>query len=474
MKTSRRTFIKEIGLSAAALSLPGAGFSSGIEDKFSLLNKFKAVGATQPVRLPPHETAVKVFFDLVPATLQFTLPSFPSMVTENGIVFSNAWTETYDQPVSGLSFETLQDQKNLYARMWIEHMSDARIIVRVRGALCNNKGQIAHANIPSGSPYGEGDWVDEWYYIYPDGMHTRYVKIYTGLAPRSRPFGIDHDPPQVVHEFEEAMILGKPGHLPTDDIETNALTLIRLIGGHVNRYLPDGESATISYKPYPNGFGNLRDGHIMLINLKSKYKPYTIGLPYGCRTSPYWPEGKLPHIFQTWGNPPKEGYSSSLCNMANYWHFRRTDNTLEQVYLQGMTNAENPKKEIVSYAWSWITNPNLKMEATKKYSFNIIYDRTQKAYIIPHTGRGPKMLKFSLVKNEDSGQFGAPMWIINPVFVIKEWGKSEIELKMDGEPIVKGKDFQVGYEETPTGTDLIVWVKYKSQKDTHFEIKPVN
>lgn len=472
MNYSRRDFIKTVGLGTAALSIPGADFGLEKDDRLFSSNKFKAVGPKEPVKLHGHETAVKVYFELVPTTLQFILPSLPSMFTENGIGYTNAWAETYDPQIGGGSFETLQDHKNFYARMWIEHESDARIIVRVRGALCNKEGQIAHANIPSSSPYGKGDWVDEWYYIYPDGMHTRYVKIYTGLAPLSRPFGFDRMPPKAVHEFEEAIVQGRPGHFPTDDIETEALTLIRLIGDHVTKYLPEGKSLTVSYKPYPKNFGNLRDAHIMLVNLKSKYKPYTIGLPYGCRISPYWPEGKLQYVFQTWGDPPKK-YSVSLCNMVNYWHFRRTDNTIEQVYLQGMTDAKDAKKELLSYAYSWIINPTLEMEGMNKWSFNPIYERTQKAYILPRSDRGPRVFKFKLVKH-DSGGVGAPTWLVNPAFVIKEWGKTEIELKINAEQIIKGKDFQVGYEETPTGIDLIVWVKYKSQKDTDFEIKPVS
>ncbi|MHC4913402.1 MAG: hypothetical protein ACYTE5_10475, partial [Planctomycetota bacterium] len=173
--------------------------------------EFKAVGPTEPVKMGRREMAVEVYFDLVPTSLRFTLPSFPSMVTENGIVYSNFWAETYEPRIGGGSFEPLFDRQNRYARMWIERQSDARIVVRVRGALCNTQEQIAHTDIPSGSPYGKGDWVDEWFYIYPDGVHVRHVRVYTGLASRSRPFGFDREPPNVVHEFMEAAVLGAKG-----------------------------------------------------------------------------------------------------------------------------------------------------------------------------------------------------------------------------------------------------------------------
>ncbi|MHC4643214.1 MAG: hypothetical protein ACYS32_16340, partial [Planctomycetota bacterium] len=51
---------------------------------------------------------------------------------------------------------------------------------------------------------------------------------------------------------------------------------------------------------------------------------------------------------------PQRGYTAALGHMLNYWHYRRTDNTLEQVYLHGMTNAADPVKELAALSWSWI------------------------------------------------------------------------------------------------------------------------
>jgi len=166
--------------------------------------EFKAVGPTEPVKMGPgRKVAVEVYFDLQPTGMRFHLPAIPCMVTENNIQCSNFFAETYEPRVGGGSFETAMDRRNTYARMWIESQNDARIVVRVRGALSNSDDVIAHTDIPSGSPYGEGDWVDEWFYIYPDSTHIRHVKIYTGLASRSRPFGFNREPPAVVHETSD-------------------------------------------------------------------------------------------------------------------------------------------------------------------------------------------------------------------------------------------------------------------------------
>jgi len=44
----------------------------------------------------------------------------------------------------------------------------------------------------------------------------------------------------------------------------------------------------------------------------------------------------------------------------------------------------------------------------------------------------------------------------------------------DETPAERGKDFRAGYEETHTGSDLILWLKMKSDKTVRFSISPVD
>jgi len=438
--------------------------------------KFAATGPAQPMKLAPDQFkgAVKVTFDLQPTSMSFDLPWNYCMVTENGLKLSNLAAETYDPREfhatgGAASFEPGMDREGRYVRAWIEHQSDARIVVRIRYALANNLYDIAHSDIPSQSPYGKGDWADEWFTIYPDSTHVRHMKIYTGLAPVSKPFGSDRVPPGVVHEFTETSVNGQPGHKPTDDIEIDALTLIRLFGDHSKLTLREGISKTISYKPHPKGFGDFRDASIVLINLKSQYKPFTIGMPYGVRVQPYWPKGDLPHVFRTWHYSPERGYGTPLLHMINYWHYRRTDHTLEQVYLHGMTDAADPVKELVPLAWSWIAAPRLVMDGVEPSYTQVTYDPARKAYIVPRKGRGATTLEFKLARNR---RFWAPMCIVNPAFVVKDWDQPGVALKVDGKTIEPGKDCRIGYEKTPTGKDLVIWLRMESDKNVAFSIAP--
>ena len=154
--------------------------------------------------------------------------------------------------------------------------------------------------------------------------------------------------------------------------------------------------------------------------------------------------------------------------MLNYWHYRRTDTSIEQIYLHGMTNTVDPVKELVPLAWSWIVAPSLKMEGVEPDYNQILYDPAQKAYIVPRKGRGPTELEFTLEQDHDL----APMSIINPAFIVKDWDEQGVELKVDGKTIEQGKTFRVGLEQTPTGKDLIIWLRMKTNEATTFSIAP--
>ena len=80
-------------------------------------------------------------------------------------------------------------------------------------------------------------------------------------------------------------------------------------------------------------------------------------------------------------------------------------------------------------------------------------------------------MEFALVEDEDIGEFGAPMWIVNPAFVVKAWGKAPVALEIDGKPVAQGADFRVGYEDTDDGTDLVLWLKLRSTKSIQLTIK---
>ena len=443
---------------------------------------FAATGPVKETKLPPeqHLGAVKITFDLLPTTMSFDLPWHFCSVTENGIKVAHFAAETYDPrnwAATGAeaSFEAGMDREGRYARVWIEHQSAARIVVRVRYALTNSKYKIAHDDLPTGSPYndGKGDWAEEWFTIYPDGTHVRHMKIHTALAAMSQPFSFFREPPNVVHEFMEMVVIGPKGHVPTDDIQTDpALTLFKMFGSTPGTVFAEGSAKDIAYQMPagpPGDYGEFRDANIMLLHTKSKYRPFTVGLPYGVQVQPYGWEKNKTYPFATWTGygEPSIGYVSAIGHLINYWHFRRTDKTIEQVYLHGMTGSAQPQSEILKLAWSWVSPPELQMpdaktspnDSTGKYNV-FTYDQTQKTYIVPRTTTGPERIAFALDAIYDDGYLKGTMWLVNPAFVVKNWTQPEtgFRFELNGKALTSGTDYRFGYEQTATAKDLVIWL----------------
>lgn len=445
--------------------------------------QFEAIGPLREQRLPKKELlgAVQVTFDLLPTSMSFDLPWHYCAVSENGIKVAHFAAETYDPrnwdgQGADASFEAGMDKEARFARVWIEHQSDARIVVRVRYALTNSKYEIAHDDLISDSPFndGKGDWGEERFTIYPDGTYVRHMTIHSGLAGVSQPFGFYREPPNVVHEFMETIVIGPKGHTPLDDIETSpTLTLFKMFGAEPGIVYPKGLHKDIDYK-MPQGppahYGEFRDANIMLLNSKSQYKSFTIGLPYGVNVSPYGWEANHSYPVTTWTDyeEPSIGYVSAIGHMINWWHYRRSEKAIEQVYLHGMTAAKMPGDDILPLAWSWISPPELQMPddelspngSTGKYN-QFTYDPTQRAYVIPRNSLSNGKIEFRLDAIYDDAHLMGTMWLVNPVFIIPQWADrpSDIRLRIGDEDLQPGTDFRTGIEDKEGDKQLVIWVR---------------
>ncbi|MBL8856094.1 MAG: hypothetical protein JNK57_19170 [Planctomycetaceae bacterium] len=443
---------------------------------------FAAQGPVSEKRLPSTELtgAVTVSFDLVPTTMSFDLPWHFCTVSENGIKVAHFAAETYDPrrwdgKGADASFEAGMDKEGRFARVWIEHQSPARIVVRVRYALVNSKGQFARQDVATGSPYndGNGEWGEERFTIYPDGTFVRHMRIHTALAAMSQPFGFFREPPNVVHEFMETVVIGPPGHVPTDDISTEpTLTLFKMFDAKPGRVFPKGTAKQISYampEGPPSDFGEFRDANIMLLHTNSKFQHFTIGLPYGVQVQPYGWEDNREFPFTTWtGYDDRSiGYVSAIGHLINHWHFRRTEKTIEQVYLHGMTVHNGTHDKILNLAWSWIAPPELQMPNVKKspndsageYN-NFTFDQTQKAYVVPRTVPGAERIAFTLDAIYDDEYLHGTMWLVNPAFVVNDWNDSQtpFRVELDGNQLTSGVDYRFGFEPTKSGKNLVIWL----------------
>ena len=310
-------------LLAAAWTLPARGA------------EFEADGNTDPDhQAPPNkQEVVVVTFDALPTRMSFDLPGHIRMISENGIPYINGATETYIPSEGfheGASYESWNDEKNQYSRMWIESGNAARIVVRHRCALVKGD-RIAHQDKREVAPYGPGNWVDEWYIIHPDGTYIRRVKIWSAVARQAGPHGSEYP-----YEMEGMYLWwgqSPKGKMASDHLEDGVITLARMDGSH----------ETINLNPYPleiGQYGKMRgvygafaSANIHVINTKSEYRPWRAGRPSpDLSMSPYVPVHEQVQLVPCF--PPAStrdsGYAVAGLGQMVYQDFWKVDRRLHE------------------------------------------------------------------------------------------------------------------------------------------------
>ena len=94
------------------------------------------------------------------------------------------------------------------------------------------------------------------------------------------------------------------------------------------------------------------------------------------------------------------------------------------------------------------------------------FDKAQRAYVLTCKKSGkPSKVKFQLTASLDNP-------VINPAFVVKNWGTAEAELNVNGKKVFLGKDFRAGYERTLRAGNLIIWLRAESVKPMSISLSP--
>lgn len=372
-------------------------------------------------------------------------------VTENDLVMGDQSLEATGGATGWGCAEHMSDKQCRYARVRIIENNAARAVVHWRYAINDIKYQIAHPDAVT----GWGDWADEYYYIYPDAVATRYQILWSG---------------NLKHEWQETIVLNQPGTRPEDNIELDALTL-----GNMN-----GESHTYSWKSRPKrGRMKPENPTIQITNLKSEYKPFIIfqpnsriklftgGIEDWCHFPwwNHWPVSQLPNDGRRTSVPDRPAHSSLSQSIEDSEVIKHDEEkgTFTAVTLTGMTN--KGIKGLVPLARSWNYPAALKVHSRGYRSEG--YDRNQRAYVIKRKDiRKAPALTFELAASEESPVF-------NPAFVVKNWGRGTAALVIDDKKVGWGKDFRLGHRKTAEGGDLVVWLRAEWTAPIKISLRPI-
>jgi len=359
---------------------------------------------------------ILVRFDLLPIKLMFAHSNtyIPIWVTENNKLMGDQSVE-----INGINgwYEVMMDKQNRYSHVRLLENHDARVVVHWRYALCDRFYEIARPDEMT----GWGDWADEYFTIYPDGVTVRHWVYWTSM------FG------KMYLQFQETILRRQPDELPEDNLELEALTLANMEG---KTYTYSWAEGLPPYFPKPEG------ANIQLVNMKSQYRPFIIFEP-GSRIDKYiwgFRRGGSSHFP---GGPLASGIP--VISKGD------RKNSYVAVALYGMT--ENPIKNLLPLAKSWIFPPVVEL-INSGFRFNG-YDRNQKAYVFTNDNLDASTFQFTLLPDNNSP-------VVNPAFVIKNCDWSNVELEINGEKINRGDGFRLGHTNTFEGKNLVIWLEYTS------------
>jgi hypothetical protein len=387
---------------------------------------------------------VVVQFDELPIKIMFWRGTrySPCLVSENGKWMADQSRETgnnwflaqgsRDEMPTGC-MEHMSDVQTRSSRVAIIESNEARVVVNWRYLQMDVK--FRQNDSPDNTGFGE--WGNELYYIYPDGVAVRKVLPGSG-------------------GWQETIFLNEPGTRPEDNVELAAATLINM----------KGESKTYSWE---NGYPkfDLPDGNIQLVNFKSKFKPFLIlrtGGSFDVFNGEVRPE--YSH-FPWWNHWPvaqivSDGRSANAPDQAAHSSLSWGDPIVDAA-LYGMTDKD--PKTLVPLARSWNFPAVLKLKSGGFESHG--YDFTQRAYLLNANGN-PGTIRFILEGSKDSP-------VVNPAFVIKNFSDKnfsgkDFRLTINGKSIPHGKDFRYSVEYDVEGNaSMIVWIRYTAE--THIEIE---
>lgn len=323
---------------------------------------------------------------------------------------------------------------------------------------------------------GWSDWADEYYRFCPDMTCVRKVILHTSGWPI--------EPENVVH-------LCHAGQRPEDVVDLKALTLMNLKGQYRTYDWSAGPPRIVDSQGKYLHFGDRSEEKpvVLMVNMKSKFKPYQIfdigkqieifdwEYREGISHFPWWNHWPVAQI-------PSDGRYSLAADRESHFCLARFSQSPDQrslfpitygpqppqgregkafwwAWLYGATN--KPIETLLPLAKSWINPPEIKVHSNGYKNYG--YDLTQRCYLISKLEPNAEALEVVLNGNE-----GSPVY--NPALYIENWGDSKFLLKVNGEIILaKGKS-RVGYVNRLGSTDLIIWLEMMEKIPVRISIIP--
>lgn len=394
-------------------------------------------------RFGPHPDVV-VEFDKNPSRFVFWrgMGFIPMLVNEKGHWYSNEFNETWNRSGGRGCMEPMSDKEAFTNHVKILENTPARVVVQWRFPLID----VFRVKANYDEQTGWSDWSDWTYTIYPDGVATKRMRLWS--------------PGPYNHEWQEGMVIFGPDQHPEQVIQTTpALSLATL----------NGETRDYSWESGPPAGVNYRDAKIHVVHFKGDYSPFTIGdfvggnLYSGELTEVsvfpwwnHWPIGQLPSDGRNAKHPDRTSHCS-LTHVVLPNHKQQDGDRpyQERLLMEGMTKL-NPAG-LVPLAKSWLQAPPINARSGCKA---LPYD--------------PASREYPLIAEKDTMAVSIDASPEHPVsnlcLTVKNWGHTG-----DAKVSVKGAEVRDLRQGTVIDTDgrrkLIIWLEMDAMTPVEISIE---
>jgi len=383
----------------------------------------------------------------------------PCWVTENGIWYTNEWAETWGSDVSSCA-EPIMDRDCRFTHVRIIENTPARTVIHWRYGLVDADYKFAALDIDS-----RGEWADEYYTIYPDGIGIREIQIHYSKPERN-------------HDWEESIILLSPGQHPDDVMMDPEVSLANMLG----------EQHDYSWRNnLPIEMKLPKNANIHMVNLKSKYKPFYIVSPepfesvegkyespffrtYSASLSTNYRPDTVPSIYGWWNHWPvaqvpgdgrwvvtnDRASHFNLTTFTQWKNYSKNDRTKTRIMLHGMTDKK--ASDLVPLANSWLNSPKIVL------SDNTIltYDQAERAYIVSDYPKNGLSASINASKEYPA---------VRPAIILNNKKLAEPRVLINGKTSITDRDYRFGTVKTIDGWKTIIWIDKIFTKETKLSIK---
>jgi len=404
---------------------------------YTKLNYYPGWDNLWPVDKDPD---IVVCFEKNPVKLIFWRGSRygPAWVSENENWMGDQSLETWGNGENDIEgcFEHMQDRHCRFSSVRIIENTDARAVVHWRYALVS-----AHDHTWMPDPKtGWECWVDEYYYIYPDGSAIRKVSWNKGSTGDAI-------------QYQESLPFTQPGQRNQDLLENNYVT--------VADYDYNTRSVSVDLLKQPADWTGKYT--VQQFNFKSQNKPFICFEP-GNEMWVRWIDIGYNHYpvnqarsdgrwAKTLDRPTH--ISSSPCSDPV---IHENENRLYWIGLYGMNGMK--MNDLISFGRSWAFAPEISVSG-KGYISNG-YDKTERCYLLENNSSKAGKVELTIKGSNDSP-------VIDPAIRVKNWNSNVPKILVNGKVTSNAK---VGINRKLGGNDMLIFIPLNKKSPVNITILP--